>query len=340
MSIKEFALALADTAQDVDNENNSIDNDATIDSTVDKSIATDIDNTDIDTTVDTSTDDEVTWSKVLGVDEKLLNLDEEGNIKGIVTTINGQDEVVDLPALIAGFQNNKVNTQKAQAIAVEKQQFEQIRTQAAQEYVQRLSTVETLTKYLAEKIVGDAKNVDWDKLRAENPGEYAARVQDFNLKQQELQQILQLADQERIQLQNETMGQQTERSKAFLNEQATLLIHNNPEWKNPEKMAAAFSEMSQFATTTYGFSMEDFNSVADARVFSLLQDAMKYRKGVNVAQQKVTTPAPKFQKSSGKGSATQSKLQLLTQKAKTSKGADKRAAQTDAIAELLLGGKL
>jgi hypothetical protein len=292
-----------------------------------------------DTGVDGNSDnigDDLTWGKALGIDDSVIQLDDEGNLKGFVTNVNGVTETVDIQSLLAGYQINKNNTIKAQAIAEERKQFEQIRDTVAAQYVDRLNTVDLMIGFLNNQLIGDAKNVDWEKLRAENPGEYAAKVQDFNLRKQELAQYFQAAEQEKARLQQEAEGTNKERSEAFFKEQADLLIQNNPDWKDPVKMQSAFNDMSKFAFDTYGFSPQEFNTVADARIFNLLQDAMKYRRGVQVADKKIKQDLPKFQKSAGKSVKSNTKLQALTERAKKASGSGKRHAETDAIAELLI----
>lgn len=338
MSLDQLATMLAaDDNSTIENKDDSIVNAA--ENNDNTTSINEFDNTTNESNnTNTVEDENTTWGKALGIDDKLLQVDDDGNIQGIVTNVNGETEIVNLQALVAGYQNNKANTLKSQAIAEERKQIDTVKEQIAIEYKNRLENVNALVKHLETKILGDAKNIDWDRLRLENPGEYAARVQDFNLQRQELANIFAAAEQERTRLQQEEMGTLGERRKAFFQEQANLLIQNNPEWKDPNKMQAAFKDLSEFATSTYGFNMDEFNSVADARVFELLKDAMKYRKGIKIADNKVKDNLPQFTKPSGNKSTANSKLQQLTKRAKTATGAAKRYAETDAIAELLLTG--
>ena len=60
------------------------------------------------------------------------------------------------------------------------------------------------------------------------------------------------------------------------------------------------SEFSSFMADSYGFSPDEFASIADARVIEVIKDAYKYKKGIDVASKKIEPKLPKFQKTSSK----------------------------------------
>ena len=67
---------------------------------------------------------------------------------------------------------------------------------------------------------------------------------------------------------------------------------------------------------------------------------MLFDKGQTVAEKKVQKQAPKMQRASNGrfvGSKKKSKMNSLIEKAKTAKGANKRNAQHDAVAAILMG---
>lgn len=291
-----------------------------------------------------STDEEVTdesdptWENVLGLDESQISLDDEGNLTGINVKVNGEVSTVKMNDLVAGYQNNKSFTQKSQALAEEKKQFEtQVKT-VAEEYKAKLDNAEALTTYLSKKLVSDYDGVDWDRLRAENPAEYAAARQDYASQAQELQKAQEALQQERSQLTQQQQAEFMKQEQQVLAEQRAKMLENNPEWNDPGKFEQDMTGMKNFLRNQYGFSDEDFASVRDARLIELVKDAKKFREGVKFAQKKITKPVPQFQKSSGKKAKAVSKLDKLTKAAKSAKGANKRHLQSDAIAELLIGG--
>jgi hypothetical protein len=282
-----------------------------------------------------SEDEEATWSKVLGVPEDKVVLDDEGDFAGFKIKVDGKVEVVPAADLIAGFQNNKSNTHKSKALAEEKKQFEAQKMQTLQEYGTKIKDAEALTIYLENSLVKEYQGVDWNTLRYSNPGEYAALVQDYNIRVDEIQKIKTATDtvkQQETEKYQQEFGQKTQ---AYIQEQVQKAIEKHPEWQDTNKFKSALSTMQNFVSETYGFSAQEFADVKDARILDLILDAQKYRAGKTVAEKKLAKPVGKFQKPTGQVKATKTKLEQLTSKAKTSSGYAKHAAETDAVAELL-----
>lgn len=283
-------------------------------------------------------DGDDTWESVLGLEEGQIDFDEEGNLRGVNVKVNGEQSTVKMNDLVAGYQNNKANTQKSQALAEERKTFDtQVQT-VVQEYKTKLDNVEAMSTYLGEQLVSEFNGINWEQLRVENPAEYAAARQDYATRASELQQAQQAIQAER---QQATMAEQqkfVQSQSSVVQEQRAKMLENNPTWNSPETFNKDMGEIKEFLGNQYGFTDQDFASVADARLIELVKDAKKFREGVKFAQKKVQKPVPKFQKSVGKSRKAPSKLDKLTKAAKGAKGANKRVAQSDAIAELLLGG--
>jgi hypothetical protein len=283
---------------------------------------------------ETDTED-TTWSKVLGVPDDKVVLDDEGDFAGFKIKVDGKVEVVPANDLIAGYQNNKSNTQKSKALAEERKQLEVKKQEVLQEYGTKIKDAEALTTYLETALIKEYQGIDWNNLRYQNPGEYAALVQDYNIRVDEIQKIKTATDtvkqQEQVKYQQE-FGQKTQ---AYIQEQVQKAIEAHPEWQDTKNFKAALGDMQSFVVDTYGFSPEEFADVKDARILDLILDAKKYRAGKQIAEKKLAKPVAKFQKPSGKTQATKTKLEQLTSKAKQSSGYAAHAAQTDAVAELL-----
>jgi len=288
---------------------------------------------------DSNEESDVTWSSVLGVDDADLVLDNDGNFKGIKTVVDGKEETLSIKDLKNGFQFAKSNTQKAQLLSEERRQFDEAKQIFSDEYTTKLENVNKLTELLSTKFLNDFNSVDWNKLRTEQPGEYAALQADYNNRRMELQNIFSAIDSEKAEHDNLAKKDSMARHGAYLEQQAIKAIENNPEWKDIDKFKTAMTDMQNFVKDSYGFTSEEFSSVYDARLLELIKDAMAFRNGKKQVD-KVTNVnnVPSFQKSSGKQSKSVSKLDKLVNKAKNTQGYRKRAAETDAIAALLLGG--
>jgi hypothetical protein len=287
-------------------------------------------------------DEDITWAKVLGIPENRIVTDDEGNLAGVNVKVDGKLATVGVNDLIQSYQTNKSNTQKSQALAEERKEFEGIRDTAAKTYEKRLQEVNKLTEYLLGKVQSEFETIDWNRLRVENPGEYAAQLQDFNQRQAELQQVMTAAKEDQDAHGGELSKEDQAKREAYLREQAERLQEANPHWVDPKVASQEYTGIGDFVTNQYGFSEEEFGSVMDARVIQMAQDAMKFRQGKQVVAKKLKSKeVPKFQKSSGhspKGKKM-TKLQKLTMAAKkAAPGPAKRDMQTNAIAEMLLQG--
>ena len=118
-----------------------------------------------------------------------------------------------------------------------------------------------------------------------------------------------------------------------------MMIDSNPEWADETKMKEGLTEIVNYAREV-GFSDEELQEVIYSRHVNVLKKAMLFDKGQTVAEKKVQKPAPKMQRASNGrfvSSKKKSKMNQLIEKAKTAKGANRRNAQHDAVAAILMG---
>lgn len=281
------------------------------------------------------TDEEITWAKTLKVDDKHIVVDEDGNFSGINVKVDGKVSTVDLPELIAGYQINKHNTNTSKALAESRKELDSIKNNILVEYSQKIKDAEALSLYLENSINKEFSNLDWNTLRFQDPAEYAALVQDYNIRTQEISKIKEAINTVR---QTEQQGLDQEFSSQeseYIQSEVNLVIEKNPKWAEPKVFKKVLEDMAGFVEENYGFTRQEFAQVKDSRILELIKDAQKYRSGMKVAELKINRTVPKYQKTAGAQKLQKTKLEVLTQKAKDAKGYQKREAATDAIAELL-----
>lgn len=285
-----------------------------------------------------TTEEVDTWAKALGVDESKLVIDEKtGVVKGIVVKVGDSTETVDINSLIRGYQTDKYNTQKSQVLSEDRKELDIVTKQASEAYIKKLSDSEKLVEYLYNTFISDYRDIDWERLRQENPAEYAAIKSDFSSKQTEFQTLYSAIEQSKNEEYTELQKTNVNKFQEYTKQQADKVLQNNPEWSNPEKLKDGISKIAKFVNEAYGFSEQEFYNVADARIIEVLKDAMKYRNGVKVADNKLSKPLPKFIKPQSKPVKTVSKVEQLTKQAKNAKGNAKRDLESSAIAALLMG---
>lgn len=282
-------------------------------------------------------DEDVTWESALGLDEGVIQYDEEGNPKGILAKIDGVTEEVPFKDLVVGYQTNKFNTHKSQQIEAQRKEFEQTVSAVQQDYTQKLENLEAVTNYIGNKLVQDFQNVDWNMLRQQDPAEYAALKSDYETRMNEIQQAIGAVAEEKQALQQNQMSENVKRHKDFVATQRETMYSNNPTWRDPAVFKKDMGEIRNFLSEHYGFTEQDFGQVYDARLIELAKDVKAFHNSKKVAEKKLVKPVPKFQKPTGKSAKRTSKLDRLTKQAKAATGANKRDIQSEAIAELLIG---
>ena len=135
-------------------------------------------------------------AQILGLDESDIDVDEDG-LAVIRTKIDGQESKAKLAELrknyqLQGHAENRVREAAEKAKAVD------ARLQEAEQIVQaRLQQVEDLTGIAARELLGQYQSINWEALRQQDPGQYAALRQDFSERNNKLQTALNAAQQER-----------------------------------------------------------------------------------------------------------------------------------------------
>jgi hypothetical protein len=272
----------------------------------------------------------------LGLDGDRLTLSEDGEVL-VKLKVNGKDHEVDLKEAISQTQYFKANEEKARTLAEEKKTFESERQQVADAYQQQFQQIQGLGEMLQSKLTQEFQSIDWDRLRITDPAEWAAKQQEFAQRNQELQQAGQMLGQQMRAQQEEQEKLQAQQRAEILQTERQLMIESNPEWADEGKMKAGLTEIVEYAKSS-GFSEEELQDVIYSRHVNVLKKAMLYDQGKTVAEKKVKQ-APKMQRASngrfvGKKA---NKVSKLVERAKAAKGANKREAQADAVAALLLG---
>jgi hypothetical protein len=274
----------------------------------------------------------------LGLDGDRLTLSEDGDVL-VKLKVNGRDETVDLKEAIAGTQFSKANDEKARTLAEERKTFESERQQVAEAYQAQLQQVQGLGEMLQSKLTQEFQSIDWDRLRVSDPAEWAAKQQEFAQRNQELMQAGQMLGQQMKAQQDQLAQVEAQERQQIVQSERQLMIESNPEWADESKMKEGLTEIVNYAKEV-GFSDEELQDVIYSRHVNVLKKAMLFDKGQTVAEKKVQKQAPKMQRASNGrfvSSKKKSKMNQLIEKAKTAKGANKRNAQHDAVAAILMG---
>ena len=278
----------------------------------------------------------VALAEELGLEGDKLTLSEDGEIM-FKMKVNGKEEQVNLKEAIAGTQYSRANEEKARAIADERKVFESERQQVADAYTQQLQHIQGLGEMLQGKLTQEYQSIDWDRLRVTDPAEWTAKQREFELRNQELQQAgMALGQRMKDAQQQQEQWEGQERAK-ILQSERKLMVESNPEWADEDRLKSDLTEIIDYAKSN-GFPEDELSQVIHSRHVNVLRKAMLFDKGQTVAEKKVKQ-APKMQRASNGRfvSKKKSKASKLIERAKSAKGANKRSAQHDAVAAILMG---
>ena len=239
--------------------------------------------------------DELSLAGYLGLDDDKLTVNDDGTVT-FNAIIDGQAKEVPLSELASSYQMQGHVNNKSIALENERKEFEMQRNTIATNLEAKFAESANFAKVLEEQLVSDFNNIDWDRLRAEQPSEWSALRQEFAEKSQKLQSTQAQIGQEQRKLIDEGNEVRNKQNQAYLQDQMQHMVAANPTWSNPEVMKAETGQLKSFLGDAYGFSEDDFALITDHRIIGLIQDAKAYRNGKKTAEVKINKIVPKFQK--------------------------------------------
>jgi len=217
------------------------------------------------------------------------------NLRIPVTSTDGERSDVSLGEWKDSYQAAQKSTKLQQELETRRAAFEQETAQATQQMQSRLKEVDALVNATEGQLLREYQGTDWDRLRADDPSEWAARRQDFIERQNAINAAKQRAHAEVQRLERE----QTERVRKFraeaLQRERPALKDAVPEWKDETKAKAEQAQLFDYLVSS-GFRTEDVSSIIDHRVVVLARKAMLWDKRSKEGQEatkKLVRVAPK-----------------------------------------------
>ena len=262
--------------------------------------------------------------------EEVNEMDEEGDdeysdgdASAYRVIVNGQELQVPLDELISGYQKGSSFTQKSQALADERKNFEAT-AQAVQQERQSYATV--LQQLRAQMEAAQQPNVDWDRLERENP------VQWLKLKQVERDRQAQVhaVQEEQVRMQQIFEQQSSQELHQRLGSERALILEKIPEWSDPDVQATEQRQLAEFGRSI-GFSDQELDTVYDHRALIVLRDAWRYNQLTNGKKVRSVKSKIKNAKSGGK----QMSKRMRSRKAKAQRQKLRETGKVDDAAALL-----
>lgn len=273
----------------------------------------------------------------LGVDESAIDHDENGAVL-IKTKIDGQEGTAKFSDLLAAYQLRGHADNQVKAAVEQRKAAEAFRQQAEAEVATRVQNAEALGNVALQELTREYQSVDWNQLRAENPGEFAAKQLAFQNRNQQIQAVLQEAQSHRERFNAENHQRLVAEAAA----QASLLTSKIPGWDKPETASAEKAEIRAYVAEKFGAWGEDpaaMNNLTKGVFVDILRDAHLYRKGLEkmAEVEKKVKAAPKLVRPGQGKSQGQDKIATISQiKANIKKSGGK----TGVMDYLLASGKV
>lgn len=206
-------------------------------------------------------------------------------------TVNGKTEAVNLKELRDGYQKHSDYRRKTTDLSEQRKAFESERVVAQKSIDDQAIQLNSLIDKAQQTLTADVQAINWEELRELDPGDYAAKKQDFLERQHSLGQIRQDAVTSFEKRLDEQKKKDDEAFKEFQSKEHNLLLDIIPEWKDSAKFQKE-SEAIQGYLKKSGFEDKDMSSLADHRIALLARKAMQFdaiQKNGSIAQKKVKT---------------------------------------------------
>lgn len=185
--------------------------------------------------------------------------------------VDGVDVEVPEDELIRGYSRTADYTRKTQQLAEERRAFQ---SEAEAVRAERQKYAESLTQLTDALTQMQPAEPDWDRLRTENPGQYAATWAAW---QQHKQEVAALESERQQVMAALAVDQQREFAEKLESERAKL-VEAIPAWKDAATAKTEKAAIAEYARSL-GYGDEDLQSVYDHRLMVMLRKAYLFDRG-------------------------------------------------------------
>lgn len=225
-----------------------------------------------------------------------------------ITNAKGEREDVTIGELKDIHQRQNRTETAEQEFRQQQEAFRQYQEQLQQQYQSELQSMTATVQQLEDAFLGEFNSVDWNKLRVENPQEYAARSIDYDRKRKQIEDARNSATQRWEQYSKQSFTQQQQQMQERLAAESQALMQRMG-WKNEEQAAAEKANVVNYLRSELGASDQELSTIIDHRLVVLADKARRYdelmKKGTEHKKRVLKLNGKKI----GKPGARQSKAQ-------------------------------
>lgn len=206
-------------------------------------------------------------ASIFGVDESTLDVNDKGQVV-IKTKVDGEEGTATFDDFLRSYQKQGHLDNKSREVNQLKDQLQEQGQQQQQAAAQQLQTLQQYTQIAQQELMADYQSINWEELRATDPGEFAAKQTDMQQKQQAISARMQAINAEQ-QKQYQSQQQQT------LQEANKQLLKDFPEWADESVGKEAITSLRGYGETV-GFTPDQMAGVIHSPMFKLLQKAKAF----------------------------------------------------------------
>lgn len=211
-------------------------------------------------------------AKILGVDESVLDLDEDGTVK-LKTKVDGKDGAAKLAEMLKSYQLEGHVNKKSMELAEREKAMQARAQEVEQQFTQRLQYAEGLANVAAQDLLREFQSINWQALEQQDAGQAALLRQKFQERQAQLRGVFHNIEQNKSQMQQKFMVETQEQ----LQKEAARLPELIPEWKDEATAKKERSEIREWAINA-GFQPQDVDNITRADLVAVLRKAMLHDK--------------------------------------------------------------
>jgi hypothetical protein len=213
--------------------------------------------------------------------------EDESETQLYTVKVDGKETEVTLDELQSGYLKQNDYSRKTEELAGQRKamlQQAQAIQQERQQYAQALGQMQSE----ADKQLNEYKQIDWDRLREEDPMLFMQRRDE----QRELEKSIGDSQRQQQQLQLQAQQYQTHKFNADVEQGRDQLLTIMPDWD--DKVSKSVREFGLDA----GFSSEELSGITDHRSMAVLRKAMMYDKiqKAQPSKKKVRANTPQYVK--------------------------------------------
>ena len=209
---------------------------------------------------------------VIGLEEDKLDVDENGQIV-IKTKIDGEEGTAKLTDLVKSYQLEGHLNKQNMEVQEQRKQLETHKSELDQQYQEKLQQAEDMANLAWTELNNEYQSIDWNTLRVEDPAEYAAKQNDYQLRQNRIAQMAQGIEAER----QAKIAEHQERMAEIVAQEAKALKNAIPEWADETVASQERKDIRNYAIST-GYSPDEIDSLVDHKSVLILRKAMLYDK--------------------------------------------------------------